>query len=61
VLAPQALLKFFSSSLFTYCETTAGFITVGHATIFCVSPGNGRQLDINSAEPIVETIRKITA
>jgi len=30
------LLKFFSSNLFAYCETTAGFLTVGHATIFCV-------------------------
>jgi len=34
VLAPRELLKFFSSSLFTYCETTAGLATVGHATIF---------------------------
>ena len=36
VLAPRALLKFVSSSLFAYCETTAGFTTVGHATIFRV-------------------------
>jgi len=35
VLAPRALLKFVSSGLFAYCETTAGFLTVGHATIFC--------------------------
>jgi len=61
VLAPRALLKFCSSSLFAYCETTAGFTTVGHATIFCVSPGNGRRLDITSAKPIADTISKITA
>jgi len=61
VLAPRALLKFFSSSLLAYCETTAGFTTVGHATNFCVSPGNGRRLDITSAEPITDTISKITA
>jgi len=36
VLAPRALLKFISSSLFAYCKTTVGFITVGHATIFRV-------------------------
>jgi len=35
VLAPQELLKFVSSSLSAYCENTAGFLTVGHATIFC--------------------------
>jgi len=34
---------------------------VGHTTIFCVSPGNGRQLNITSAEPIADTISKITA
>jgi len=34
VLAPRALLKFFSSRLFTYCETTAGFTIVGHAHYF---------------------------
>jgi len=61
VLAPWALLKFFSSSLFAYCETTADFLTVGHATLFCVSPGKGRRLDITSAEPIADTISKITA
>ena len=37
MLAPRALLKFVSSSLSAYCENTAGFLTVGHATIFCVS------------------------
>jgi len=61
VLAPRALLKFFSSSLFAYCETTAGLTIVGHATIFCVSPGNRRGLDITSVEPIADTISKITA
>jgi len=30
----MALLKFFSSSLFAYCETTRGFSTVSHATVF---------------------------
>jgi len=35
VRAPQELLKFVSSSLSAYCETTAGFHTVGHANIFC--------------------------
>jgi len=28
---------------------------------FCVSPGNGRRLDITSAEPIADIISKITA
>jgi len=61
VLAPGALLKFFSSSLSAYCETTAGCTTVGHAIIFYVSPGNGRRLDLTSADPIADTISKITA
>jgi len=50
------IAEILSSSLFAYCETT-----VGHATIFCASPGNGRRLDITSAEPIADTISKITA
>ena len=61
VLASRALLKFFSSSLFACCETTADFTIVGHATIFCVSPGNGRRLDITSAKTTADTISNITA
>ena len=38
-----------------------GFYYRDHATIFCVSPGNSRRLDITSTEPIVNTISKIMA
>ena len=38
-----------------------GFHYRGSTTIFCVSPGNGRRLDITSAEPITDTISNITA
>jgi len=29
--------------------------------MFCVSPSNGRRLDLTSADPIADTISKITA
>ena len=56
VPAPQALLNCSSSSLFADCGTAAGFIAECQATIFRVSPGNGRRLVISSAVPIADTI-----
>jgi len=38
-----------------------GFPHRGSRNFFSVSPGNGRRLDITSAEPIADTISKITA
>ena len=38
-----------------------GFHYRGSRNFFCVSPSNGRRLDITSAEPTADTISKITA